>query len=77
MSDKRPPDAAESRAAKRYWTLQFIRLAGILMAMAGGLMVAGRTQGDGPLGPVLFIGGALLFFVVPILLAKKWKREQP
>ena len=67
---------AESIAARRYWTLQFIRLAGILLAALGALMVLGRIEG-GALGPILFVGGPLLFFVVPVLLAKRWKRENP
>ena len=77
MTDNSPNDEAESSAARRYWTLQFIRLAGILITMFGALKVVGEGQSDGMLGPVMFVGGALLFFAVPLLLAKKWKRETP
>ena len=69
-------DAEEAVAARRYWTLQFVRLAGIFVTFLGAMMVAGRIEG-GALGPVLFIAGPLLFFAVPILLAKRWKRENP
>ena len=65
--------ADESTAARRYWTLQFIRLAGIFLTFAGAMMVAGRIESDGAIGPVLFVAGPLLFFAVPILLAKRWK----
>ena len=40
------------------------------------MMVAGRIDG-GILGPILFVAGPLLFFIVPVLLAKRWKRENP
>lgn len=73
----RDPDAeaAEATAARRYWTLQFVRLAGIFVTFTGAMMVAGRMDG-GALGPVLFVAGPLLFFAVPILLAKRWKRAR-
>ncbi len=77
MSDEDRGEAGEARAARRYWTLQFIRLAGIFVTFVGAMMVAGRMQSDGVLGPVLFVGGPLLFFAVPILLARRWKSGTP
>ena len=62
-------------AARRYWTLQFIRLGGIFVTFLGAMMVVGRTGDDGWIGPALFVVGPLLFFVVPIMLAKRWKSE--
>tara|TARA_B100000678_G_scaffold79398_1_gene65819 strand:+ start:621 stop:854 length:234 start_codon:yes stop_codon:yes gene_type:complete len=76
LSDNPQSEAEEAVAARRYWTLQLARLAGIFTAFAGAMMIVGRWASDGLLGPVLFIGGALLFFAVPILLAKKWKSEK-
>lgn len=72
-------DEAVSRAARRYWTLQFVRLAGIFLTFVGAMMVVGRIDpggGGGALGPIVFIVGPVLFFAVPILLAKRWKSEQ-
>lgn len=74
MSDSTEAERAESIAARRYWTLQFIRLLGIFVTFAGAMMVVGRIEG-GALGPILFVAGPLLFFAVPVLLAKHWKRE--
>lgn len=76
MAQNEQSDAAEAVAARRYWTLQFIRLAGIFVTFLGAMMVAGRIEG-GALGPVLFVAGPLLFFAVPVSLAKRWKRENP
>ena len=80
MTDNRNSDAEESIAARRYWALQFVRLAGIFLTFTGAMMVADRialNDWGETLGPILFIGGPLLFFIVPVLLAKKWKREAP
>ncbi len=76
MPDNAPHHADEERAARRYWLLQFIRLAGIFVTFPGAMMVADRTEG-GALGPTLFVAGPLLFFIVPVLLAKHWKRQKP
>ncbi|XAP79697.1 hypothetical protein ABC955_07995 [Citromicrobium bathyomarinum] len=76
MPDNAPDYAREERAARRYWLLQFIRLAGIFVTFTGAMMVAGRIEG-GTLGPILFAAGPLLFFIVPVLLAKHWKRQKP
>jgi len=76
LTDNTEAERAESLAARRYWTLQFIRLAGIFITFLGAMMVAGRIDG-GILGPILFVAGPLLFFIVPVLLAKRWKRENP
>ena len=80
MADDPQSDAASqaetSRAARRYWTLQFVRLAGIFLTFIGAMMVVGRIEG-GALGPVVFVAGPVLFFAVPIYLAKRWKSERP
>ncbi len=76
MPDNAPHHADEERAARRYWLLQFIRLAGIFVTFTGAMMVADRI-GGGALGPILFVAGPLLFFIVPVLLAKHWKRQKP
>ena len=76
MSNDLPPEAQESLAARHYWTLQFIRLAGIFVTFVGAMMVAGRIDG-GAFGPLLFLAGPLLFFLVPFLLAKRWKSREP
>jgi len=71
--------AAETLAARRYWMLQFTRLAGIFTTFTGAMFVAGRIdagEASAIIGPALFVAGPLMFFVVPILLAKKWKRER-
>ena len=72
--ERAPDHSGEERAARRYWLLQFIRLAGIFVTFTGAMMVADRIEG-GAFG--LFVAGPLLFFIVPVLLAKHWKRQNP
>ena len=74
--ERAPDHSGEERAARRYWLLQFIRLAGIFVTFTGAMMVAGRIEG-GAFGPILFVAGSLLFFIVSVLLAKHWKRQKP
>ena len=66
--ERAPDHSGEERAARRYWLLQFIRLAGIFVTFTGAMMVADRIEG-GAFGPILFVAGLLLFFIVPVLLA--------
>ena len=74
--ERAPDHSGEERAARRYWLLQFIRLAGIFVTFTGAMMVADRIEG-GAFGPILVVAGPLLFFIVPVLLAKHWKRQKP
>ena len=74
------PDAAEAIAARRYWNLQFVRLAGIFLTFTGAMILVGQIDGgtnSDIIGPAMFVCGALVFFAVPILLAKRWKSGNP
>ncbi len=63
-------------AAARFWTLQFIRLSGMLTAILGALIIAKVIFLPEPLGPILLVLGAAEFFVLPIVLARKWKSAE-
>ncbi len=60
-------------AARRFWTLQLLRLSGAVMALLGALILAGKLAWPQPLGVVLFVLGAAGFFALPHHLAKRWK----
>ena len=57
-------------AAGRFFLLQLLRLACMGVAVAGGILF-GRYGND--LGGVLLVLGALAFFTLPRLLARRWK----
>jgi hypothetical protein len=65
----------EEEAKKRFMQLQLVRLLGVAFVMAGAANVAGKWLPDlAPwLGLILMINGAVDFFVLPMLLKKKWQ----
>lgn len=67
--------ADEQRAFRRYLALQGLRLAGLLMALAGAMAIAGTFALNEAQGAVLLIGGAVAFFLLPVLMAKHWKAK--
>lgn len=72
--------AEEARAKSRFMLLSLLRLTGVVMLMAGFVLIAGRWEllGDGMdryLGVALVLIGAFDFSVAPFLLARSWKRQ--
>lgn len=66
-------DAPRDPAAARYWMLQLMRLGGILLVFGGALIVGGRIDGPPVLGYGLLAFGVFEFFVLPAMLARRWK----
>ncbi len=64
-------------AFARFVGLQLARLAGAALALLGAVITSHGQPGLAHLpdwlGAVLFVGGAVVFFVVPYVLAKYWK----
>lgn len=71
-------DDPELRARARFYYIGAMRLAGAFMVMAGMIIAAGRwplvdPDTDRIIGAVIAILGFADFFIVPILLARRWK----
>lgn len=66
MSDRDP-------AALRFAIMQFVRLAGMACAVAGAIVLSERWIAAPEIGAVLLVGGALAFFLIPLLLARRWR----
>lgn len=64
---------AEDRAKGRFFTLIAVRLAGVVMALFGLYIIAGKIDLPMLLGYVLFANGLFDALIVPGLLAKRWK----
>lgn len=60
-------------AARRFWLLQAVRLSGIGLAALGALIVAGRIALPSALGMVLIVTGAFEVFLLPAIIARRWK----
>lgn len=68
-------DEPNDPAVARFWILQSLRLFGIVMVVLGIVIIAGRLRLDPGLGYMLFVLGAMEFFLFPALLARWWKKE--
>lgn len=60
-------------AIARFWMLQLMRLGGLMLVIAGVLILGKVVDGPDVLGYGLLLLGAVEFFLMPQLLAKKWK----
>ncbi|MEY2942825.1 MAG: hypothetical protein RLY97_839 [Pseudomonadota bacterium] len=66
-------DTETDPAKKRFFTLQMIRFAGVIMAIIGAGIVAEKIALPVLLGYFLLINGLVDVFVIPQILVKKWK----
>jgi len=66
-------------ARSRFALLQAIRLVSALCTLLGTVVLShaqpALAHWPDSVGDVLFVGGAIAFFAVPVLLAKHWKRQ--
>lgn len=66
---------AEALAKKRYMALSMIRLFAALMVIVGLACATDRVDIPGAhlIGAILILFGMVDFFVMPMILAKRWK----
>lgn len=67
------PQPEPDPAAARFWMLQLMRLGGVMLVVAGALMIGGRLPAPPVLGYGLLLAGVFEFFFLPRMLAKRWK----
>lgn len=72
----RPPDD-DKTARARWMTIQAVRIGGAVLALVGLLMISGRIDAPALVGYALFAMGMVEFFVVPTVLARKWRTPGP
>jgi hypothetical protein len=60
-------------AKARYFTIQAVRVAGIVMALLGMLVLNGKLAWPQLLGYFLFLNGLFDALFLPTLLARRWK----
>lgn len=65
--------AEHDPAAGRYAIMQLARFGGMAMVVIGAAMLGGAIQGPREIAIALFIGGAVEFFLVPLMLARRWR----
>lgn len=75
MSQPTRREAEDIRARNRFIIINVARFGGIAMVMLGMAIIQRVIDLPWPVGAVLAVVGMIDFFVVPILLAKAWKRQ--
>lgn len=67
----------EELARKRFTTIQYVRWAGVGMAVVGAMIVGGKLDWNPWLGAFLLINGAFDVLILPALLARRWRKPGP
>lgn len=66
----------EALAKRRYFTIQALRLAGVIMVLLGLLVLNGKLAWPHLLGYLLVLDGLFNALFLPTLLAKRWKSPE-
>lgn len=71
-------DAAtrEALAKRRYFTIQAVRVAGVVMVLLGLLVLNGKLAWPQLLGYFLVLNGLFDALFVPTLMARRWKTPE-
>ena len=69
----RPPEPPEDVARARWVVINIVRVAGVVMVIVGILGVEGYFAYPDIAAYVLIAAGVFDIFVVPLLLARKWR----
>lgn len=68
---------AQSDPAKaRFWAMQWIRISGVILAVLGAMVLAQIVDLPAIVGYIFLFIGALDVFIMPLLLARKWKSDK-
>lgn len=67
-------DIQDEELAKKRWSiLQLLRFGGAITVLLGIVIISGRLIDVPEIGYALLIAGAVEFFALPVILAKRWK----
>jgi len=67
---------ADRRVRRRFFVLSLLRLTGAISCAVGLGILSGQPELPRAIGVVLTIGGALIFSVLPLVLATRWKSRE-
>ena len=71
------PGQASDPAKARFYFLAAHRVIGAVLVILGMLAMQGALDWGKGLGKVLAITGLIVFFVVPLFLARAWRTPRP
>ena len=72
MADE-TPDPAGDPAKSRFIMLQLMRLGGLLLILGAILILTDRVEGPHLLGYGLLAFGIFEFFILPLMLNRRWR----
>lgn len=79
MADPAPKDpiakdpGAKDPAKARFIAITLVRWTGVALVLLGLLINAGTIRAPGALGVVLVLAGLFDAFIMPVILARRWK----
>ncbi|WP_157799389.1 hypothetical protein [Qipengyuania seohaensis] len=65
--------ADQDTVARRFWVIQMARLSAFVMVFIGALIVSKIIDLPDFVGYIILVIGLAEFFVVPMVLSKRWK----
>ncbi|MBN9144800.1 MULTISPECIES: hypothetical protein [unclassified Novosphingobium] len=66
---------AETLAKARFKRLTVVRFVGVLVAMVGAAIMAGKVDLPRLVGLLVLLGGIYYALIFPSLLVKRWKKQ--
>ena len=63
-------------AVRRFWTLNAVRLLGLVLVLAGVAALGERVDAPRWLAGLLLAGGVATFFGLPLALSRRWKAKR-
>lgn len=64
-------------ARNRFFMIQAVRIAGVVQVLLALLVLNQRLEWPDWIGYLLFVNGIVDVFVIPILLARRWRSPGP
>ena len=63
----------EDQAKRRFLVLSLMRAIAMATVLFGVVIIAGKTRADPSVGYLIFVIGAINFFIIPRWLKKAWQ----
>ena len=67
----------EAQAKKRYFTIQAVRWAGVLMVMLGLAILVGKIDWPPLVGWLIAANGLIDATIIPLMLTRRWRTPKP
>ena len=76
MPDNSTPPGPDRQVMARFWTLNAVRIVGLVIVLFGISAIGDRVDLPRWLAGVILAIGVGIFFGLPLVLARRWKGEK-